>query len=603
MTDHDPRDVASGAVHGHAAATFGGGAPGGSPVDSSPGDTVAAVALALLEHWCDVTLGALGAAREEIDALNVYPVPDGDTGTNLYLTFEAARQALVDAEATTLVGALTVFARGALLGARGNSGVILSQLMRAGADQLLRGDPRKPGQLLADTLTLASTAAYDAVATPVEGTILTVARAAAEAAQAAVPEAPDDLTAQMGHVVRAAALAAREALEHTPEQLPVLAAAGVVDAGGRGLCVILDAAEEALTGQRPATRYRRRGQLPVPIRAADDLSEDGPAYEVMFLLDADDTKIPALRQRLGPLGDSLVVVGGDGLWNIHVHVDDVGAAIEAGLDAGRPYRVRVTHFAEQLSPYGTAAAARRRSSPGAASEGKPARPRGVVAAGAGPGLRLLFTQAGASVVPGGPGRRCSTGELLEAIRATGSAEVILLPNDGDSIAVAEAAAQAARDEGIRAAVIPTRAQVQGLAAVAVHDPSRTFDDDVVSMTSAAGHARHGAVTIAAKDAMTMAGPCRRGDSLGVVDGDFAVVGGALDEVAIEVVTRLLSGGGEMVTLVTGAEPSGADPSEAAVDLDRLVERVCSHVAVIRPDVEIVVYDGGQQRYPLLIGVE
>ncbi len=571
------------------------------------GDAVAALALALLEHWCDVTLEALGTAREEIDALNVYPVPDGDTGTNLYLTFEAARQALVDAEPTTMVGALTVFARGALLGARGNSGVILSQLMRAGADQLLRGDPSKPGQLLADTLTLACTAAYDAVATPVEGTILTVARAAAEAGQAAVPDAPDDITAQMGYVVRAAALAAREALERTPEQLPILASAGVVDAGGRGLCVILDAAEEALTGQPTAARYQRRGPLPVPIQTDADLSADGPAYEVMFLLDADHTKIPALRQRLAPLGDSLVVVGGDGLWNVHVHVDDVGAAIEAGLDAGRPYRVRVTHFAEQISQ---AAAGRRRG--GAAAEGAPVGPRGVVAVGAGPGLRSLFAQAGAGVVPGGPGRRCSTGELLDAIRSTGSAEVILLPNDGDTIAVAEAAAQAARDEGIRTAVIPTRAQVQGLAAVAVHDPSRSFDDDVVSMTSAAGHARHGAVTIAAKDAMTMAGACRRGDSLGVVEGDFAVVGGNLDDVAIDVVTRLLSGGGEMVTLVTGAVPSdsaigdGLDgdlAGAAAVDIDRLVDRVSSHVAALRPDVEVVVYDGGQQRYPLLIGVE
>ena len=584
-------------------------APDAAPGGAS-GDAVAALALALLEHWCDVTLEALGVAREEIDALNVYPVPDGDTGTNLYLTFEAARQALVDAEPTTLVGALTVFARGALLGARGNSGVILSQLMRAGADQLLRGDPSKPGQLLADTLTLASTAAYDAVATPVEGTILTVARAAAEAGQAAVPEAPEDLAAQMGYVVRAAARAAREALERTPEQLPILASAGVVDAGGRGLCVILDAAEEALTGQRPAVRYQRRGPLPVPIQTAADLSADGPAYEVMFLLDADDSKVLGLRERLAPLGDSLVVVGGDGLWNVHVHVDDVGAAIEAGLDAGRPYRVRVTHFAEQLSQ---AAAARRRG--GAGAEGGKGGPRGVVAVGAGPGLRSLFAQAGAGVVPGGPGRRCSTGELLEAIRSTGSAEVILLPNDGDTIAVAEAAAQAARDEGIRAAVIPTRAQVQGLAAVAVHDPSRSFDDDVVSMTSAAGHARHGAVTVAAKDAMTMAGPCRRGDSLGVVDGDFAVVGGDLEDVAIDVVTRLLSGGGEMVTLVTGAglaDAATADGDERdgslvgdddAVDLDRLVDRVCSHVAALRPDVEIVVYDGGQQRYPLLIGVE
>ncbi len=559
-------------------------------------EPAAAIALALLERWCDVTLDGLGAAREEIDALNVYPVPDGDTGTNLYLTFEAARQALVDAASTTLVGGLTVFARGALLGARGNSGVILSQLMRAGADQLLRGDPTKPGQLLADTLTLAADAAYDAVAQPVEGTMLTVARAAAEAAQQSVPTAPDDLAAQMGHVVRAAARAAREALERTPEQLPVLAAAGVVDAGGRGLCVILDAAEEALTGHRPAASRRRR-PLPVPIRPTPgegDLSEDGPAYEVMYLLDADDDAVPTLRARLGPLGDSLVVVGGDGLWNVHVHVDDVGAAIEAGIEAGRPYRVRVTHFAEQVSMA-------RYGRPGPGHGGPPtpdAPPRGVVAVAAGPGLLALFGEAGAGVVAGGPGRRCSTGELLGAVRGTGAAEVIVLPNDGDSIAVAEAAAQAARDEGIRVAVIPTRAQVQGLAALAVHDASRSFDDDVVQMTSAAGHARHGAVTIAARDAMTMAGPCREGDSLGIVDGDFAVVGQVLEEVAVEVVTRLLSGGGEMVTLVTGSRESDGGPH-----VDALVRRVSSHVSEFRPDVEVLVYDGGQQRYPLLIGVE
>jgi uncharacterized protein len=537
--------------------------------------------VALLMRWCDLALGALGAAREEIDALNVYPVPDGDTGTNLYLTFEAARQSIVDAEPSSLVGALTVFARGALLGARGNSGVILSQLMRAGADQLLRGDPSKPGQLLADTLSLAANAAYDAVAKPVEGTILTVARAAGEAAQDAVPQAPEELTAQMGFVIRAAATAAREALKHTTEQLETLRAAGVVDAGGRGLCVILDAAEEALTGKRPVNEYPVRRSLPVPIASEADLSEDGPAYEVMFLLDAENTAIPTLRERLGPLGDSLVVVGGDGLWNVHVHVDDVGAAIEAGIDAGRPYRVRVTHFAEQMSQ---AEAARRRTH----RTGE----RGMVAVAAGPGLVSLFAEAGAVVVSGGPGRRCSTGELLDAIRSTGCAQVIVLPNDADTVAVAEAAVQAARDEGVRAAVIPTRAQVQGLAAAAVHDSSRSFDDDVVHMTSAAGHARHGAVTVAARDAMTMAGPCHTGDTLGIVDGDFALVGGELDDAAVQIVDRLLSGGGEMVTLVTGVDGT-----------DELVRRVTSHVASTRPDIEVLVYDGGQQRYPLLIGVE
>lgn len=527
--------------------------------------------VSVLLRWCEVALARLGEAREEIDALNVYPVPDGDTGTNLYLTFEAARDAVLRTVPDSRDDALRAFARGALLGARGNSGVILSQLLRAGADRLIGADAAEDGALLADMLTAAADAAYAAVADPVEGTILTVARAAADAAQRAV-DAPGPHRG--GVVVAAAASAARTALEHTPDQLHTLKMAGVVDAGGRGLCVILDAAEEVLTGRRAATAPLR---LPVPIAVGNDLSADGPSYEVMFLLDADDGEIPPLRRRLRQLGDSLVVVGGQGLWNVHVHVDDVGAAIEAGIDAGRPYRVRVTHFAEQ----------RLKEQRLTSRKG-----RGVVAIAAGDGLDALFAEAGARVLRVLAGRRSSTGELLEAIRATVGAEVIVLPNDSDSIAVAEAAAQAARDDGVRVAVIPSRAQIQGLAAIAVHDPGRSFDDDVVHMTSAAGHARHGAVTIAARDAMTTAGPCRTGDALGVVDGDFAIVGDDLQRTAIGVVDRLLSGGGEMVTLVTGAE---AEPE--------LARAVAAHVESTRSDVEVVVYAGGQDRYPLLVGVE
>ncbi|MGH3354985.1 MAG: DAK2 domain-containing protein, partial [Nocardioidaceae bacterium] len=209
-----------------------------------------------------------------------------------------------------------------------------------------------------------------------------------------------------------------------------------------------------------------------------------------------------------------------------------------------------------------------------------------------PGLAAIFEDAGGVVVTSAPGRRCSTGEILAAIRRTDAAEVVVLPNDPHSVAVAEAAAQEARDGSTRVAVIPTRAQVQGLAAIAVHEPGRSFDDDVVHMTAAAGHARHGAVTVAARDAMTMAGPCRAGDSLGVVEGDFAVVGHDLAAAAVEVVDRLVGGGGEMVTLVTGAECDAG-----------LVGAVVDHLRASRPDVDTVVHDGGQQRYPLLIAVE
>jgi uncharacterized protein len=539
----------------------------------------AAAELDLVRAWCDRALQSLVDAREEIDALNVYPVPDGDTGTNLYLTFEAARAAMLQADTTDSAAALRALGRGALLGARGNSGVILSQLIRAGSETLATVTPdTPPGAVLADMLVAAAEAGYEAVGTPVEGTILTVAREAGEAAT---------LVARAGgsvaQTIAAAAQQARDALERTPDMLPILAAAGVVDAGGRGLCVLFDAAEMVLTGVRrvrPAlTRQPPHHVVPVPVLSGSspgaDLAPGGPSSEVMYLLDADDAAIPLLRRTLAGLGDSLVVVGGDGLWNVHVHVDDVGAAVEAGITAGRPHRIRVTHFADQVR--------------------RPDRPtgsRGVVVVAAGPGLERLFADAGAEVVTGGPGQRCSTAEILAAIHASGAAEVVVLPNDGDSLAVAEAAASAARAEGVRVAVIPTRAQVQGLAAVAVHEPGRSFDEDVVAMTTAAGHARHGAVTVAMRDAMTMAGPCSVGDALGVVEGDFAVVGDDLGAVAREVLDRLLGGGGELVTLVRGADAA-----------DTLVDSAVGHVRSTRPDVDAVVYDGGQRRYPLLIAVE
>jgi DAK2 domain fusion protein YloV len=397
------------------------------------GEAAATFDLPTVLKFSELALAALAAAREEIDALNVYPVPDGDTGTNMFLTFESARNAMLEATHPDgdLRVALTAFARGALLGARGNSGVIFSQLVGALCKRLGEAGPHdRSAAVFAEGLSLATDASYAAVGQPVEGTILTVARAASDAAV----EAARDEQRRLGHVIRAAAGAAREALARTPDQLRVLHDAGVVDAGGRGLCVVLDAAETAVTGKRPVSGLQPLGThaIPVPLPSGD-LTEDGPAYEVMFLLDAEDGQIPGLRRRLAPLGDSLVVVGGDGLWNVHVHVDDVGAAVEAGIEAGRPHRIRVTHFAEQV--------VRRQVGPGMPSH---RQGRKVVMVAAGDGLGDLFAEAGAVVVPGGPGRRPSTGQLLEAVTGCGAAEVVLLPNDRDSIPVSEAAARRPR---------------------------------------------------------------------------------------------------------------------------------------------------------------
>ncbi len=534
-------------------------------------------------RFVDVATDALAAAREEIDALNVYPIPDGDTGTNMFLTMSAAREALRESMDTGAdpATALRAFTRGALLGARGNSGVILSQLLGALVERIMhakRGE--RNAVVMAEAIKEATDASYAAVGVPVEGTILSVARAASDAALA-VGYAPKS---RARDVFAAAASAARDALEKTPTQLKVLADAGVVDAGGRGLSVILDAAETVLTGRRPTLRQsayartpRSAPELPPGDEAGQDLTPDGPAYEVMFLLDAEDSEVPALRSALGELGDSVVVVGGGGLWNVHVHTDEVGEAIEAGMAAGKPYRIRVTHFAEQIS------LPKRRTTSG----------RGVVAVAASPALGVLFEDAGATVVIADVGSRPSTEMLLTAIAMTSAAEVVVLPNDPDSMRVAEIAARMAEESGaVRVAVINTVAQVQGLAAMAVHEPGRTFDADILEMTATARHVRHGAVTIAARQAMTMAGPCEPGDVLGVIAGDFAVIGEDLYAVAEDVVGRLLGGGAELVTLVSGA-----------ADTMGLGQRCAEHVQERYPHVDVVVYDGGQDRYPLLIGIE
>ncbi|MEU0316336.1 DAK2 domain-containing protein [Nocardioides sp. NPDC006273] len=545
---------------------------------------MAEVKLDLFRRFGDLATDALASHREEIDALNVFPVPDSDTGTNLYLTIAAARDRLREFTGPDWREGLRAFSRGALLGARGNSGVILAEMIGALLRRLVQAtEEERTATVFADALRKAGNAAYAAVGEPQEGTMLSVLSAAADAAVACVES---DGSARTRDVMSAAAGAAREALARTPEQLPMLAAAGVIDAGGRGICVLLDAFETALTGRRPSPQapMPNTPHIPIPtvLGAADGhaLEPGGPSYEVMYLLDAEDAAIPDLRKRLQPLGDSLVVVGGEGIWNVHVHVDDVGAAIEAGIDAGRPHRIHVTHFAEQIAGQSHRHATR--------------SGRAVIAFAAGPGLAELFRGAGAIVIEGGPRRRPTTSELLEAVTASGAAEVIVLPNDGPTRQSGEAAARTAEDDlDINVAVIPTRSQVQGLAAMAVHEPGRKFDKDVLEMTATARHARHGAVTISNTRAITMAGPCMPGDALGVLDGDFVKVGQDLETCATYVLARLIGGGGELVTLVSGLE----DPK------GELAEAVAAWLAANHPAVDVMVYDGGQERYPLLMSVE
>ena len=531
-----------------------------------------------VRRWCAQACTDLAAARDEIDDLNVYPVPDGDTGTNLLLTMESVEQA-VRAAPEDRAATLRALAHGALMGARGNSGVILSQLLRGLAEAL--EDDGSPAAVRRG-LARAAELAYAAVARPVEGTLLTVARECAEAVAA--------LEGDLAEVVRAARSAAAASLARTPDLLPALKAAGVVDAGGRGLCVLLEALERVVTGECAAlTGPLAAAQVLVPrdrsgLAAAREAGADDYAYEVQYLLrDATGESVARLEAELARLGDSLVVVGGApasaGLYNVHVHVNDVGAAVEAGLDAGRPFRITVTRFVDQMTGDTVGSAVTR---PG----------RSVVAVAPGPGLAALFRDAGALVVDGGPTRNPSTAELLAAVRDDGAAEVVLLPNDANTLAVAAAAAAAARDEGFAVAVVPTRSSVQGLAALAVADPERPFADDVAAMAEAAGSTRYGEVTLAVRQAATMAGICRPGDVLGLLEGDVALIGDDVEAVALALLERMLAGGGELVTVVTGAD---AAPGAG--------QRLCARVERDHPAVEVVTYDGAQPHYPLLLGVE
>ncbi len=484
-----------------------------------------------LRSWSNAALAELGQARAEIDALNVFPVPDGDTGTNLYLTLEAGTAALDEDSAVgvDLAACMHLLAHGTLLGARGNSGVILSQLMRGFEEVFADPSSAHPGSAdaatLAAALRRASDLAYAAVAKPVEGTMLTVARAAAEA----VRGLPFGDGVTLEDVVLKAAEAAREALRRTPEQLESLRRAGVVDAGGRGVVVVLDALAQVVTGRQYVSAPADQATVAAtpPMLAEDDGAEAGPEFEVMYLLDADESAVTQMRAELEPLGDSLLVIGGGDLWNVHVHVDDVGAAIEAGIRAGRPHRVRVTHFGSQV--------ARQRA-------GRAVGGRAVIAAAAGEGLAMLFEAAGAQVVLSRPGHRASTGDLLAAIQAAHAEEVVLLPESKDTRMVADAAAEKARGDGIRVAVLPTVASVQVLSALAVHDPGSRFEDDVVAMTGAARATRHGGVTVASREALTSAGICRPGDVLGVLEGDIKLIGHDVSDMAQDVVDRLLGTG-------------------------------------------------------------
>ena len=526
-----------------------------------------------------------------INRLNVYPVPDGDTGTNMALTAESVIQEIDRQTARDMATVAKAIAYGSLMGARGNSGVILSQILRGLVEPAEGQDELDPAHVV-DGLTKAADGAYAAVQNPVEGTILSVMRAAADGA-AARPDPKTLLsTLESAHDTAAAALA------RTPEQLPVLKAAGVVDSGGTGLMLLLDALLHVTDG-RPLPDPPALPEGVVAIDAADfsELTGHGAGagdgvgdlrYEVMYLLEAPDELIPPFREVWAGVGDSIVVVGGGGLWNCHIHTDDIGASIEAALQAGRPRQIRVTDLFDQVEEESWV-----RAAAGTEAEGEgPEEPVfcSVVAVCTGDGIRRIFRSLGVHhVVSGGQSMNPSTADLLEAIEAAKSDEVVILPNNKNIIPVAE---QAARQASKPVRVVPTKGIQEGFAALLEYDPEGTAETNATLMTGCAEGVVAGEVTRAVRPSSCDAGPIAEGDFIGISRDRIEVVATDLAGAATALLGLLVTPGHEIVTVIAGE-------GSTAGDTRRITEWVADHL----PDVTAEVHQGGQPLYPYLFSIE
>jgi DAK2 domain fusion protein YloV len=548
-----------------------------------------------LRHTLVTYRNTLKRHQADLNKLNVYPVPDGDTGSNMARTLDAV-VAELDKHPDSLNETYNAISHGSLMGARGNSGVILSQILR-GLSATLKGAGEHGAVKVAEALKAASVAAYDSVLKPIEGTILTVVR---EAADAAVRAASDGAT--LAAMLRVARAAGRESLANTPELLPVLKEAGVVDAGGAGFLLLLDSALHVVDGEplpEPANlsgpnteqliAVMKRGETDAANGAGVDVSE--LRYEVMFLLEIDDTKSRAFKLKWGEIGDSIVVVGGDGLYNCHVHTNDIGAAIEAPiLLGGRPHQIRVTDLFEEVAEEHE----KREAQIGAPTSNYTALPAvtcAVVAVASGDGIAEIFGNLGVhGVVTGGQTLNPSTQELLDAVEHMNASQVVILPNNKNIIPVAQQV-DALTKKDVR--VVPTCSMPEALAALVAYDPAASAEHNGTAMAKAAAAVVTGEITTAVRDTKTDAGAVKAGDTIGLVRGDGVVaIAPDVFECATALLKHIVTDNRELLTIIVGVDAT-ADTTE------RIVAWAGEHF----PAVASEVHRGGQPLYPYLFGVE
>jgi hypothetical protein len=514
-------------------------------------------------------LAALESARRRIDDLNVYPVPDGDTGTNLALTARGIVEALEAAEPAGRAELAHAVTRAALMSARGNSGVILSQIVRGAAESL--GEAAAvDAAVVAAALRGASDTAYRAVRKPVEGTMLTVVRETAEAAERLAVDKP-----AVPDLLRELVRAAEESVERTPQLLQVLRESGVVDAGGAGLAEIL----------RGVAAFVRGEPLPEPPAYEDEIGIDAVHQELSkfrycttFLVEGEHLDAYALERELEPLGDCLLVVGDSNVLKVHVHTDDPGAALTRGVGCGTLESIEIANMHRQT-------AQREERLYDALGMEKACEAVAVVT---GAGIRRLFEELGAGqLVDGGRTMNPSAQQLLDAVERAPAPEAILLPNNANVIMSAE---QAARHASKPVRVIPTRSLQEGLAALVAYDGSRSAEANLAEIFAALETVATGAVTVSSRDAEPDGVPVRKGEWLGLVDGEAIVAAPEFEEVARAVLERLLAEPRAVVTVLTGED---APPLEGVRDW----------LESEHPDVELDVEDGGQPHYALLLSAE
>lgn len=546
----------------------------------------------------------LSQRSEQVNALNVFPVPDGDTGTNMSLTLSFGVEELKKRSSAHIGQAADALSKGLLMGARGNSGVILSQLFRGLAKGLHDHAEANPAQFAA-ALQEGVDTAYKAVVRPVEGTILTVAKEAARHATAYARRFPT-VNELMEDVVRRA----QEALDRTPEQLPALKQVGVVDAGGQGLLIIYEGFLQALNGTVGRSGAELPAAVPAPAAAAQPAKAQAQLatedikhpYDMEFFIDRSAGggtaafQEPLFRSRLEQLGDSVIVIPDGDLVKVHVHSSRPGDVLNEAIRYGELHRIHILNMKDQHRELLAEPEERSADSlPDAAAQARfgaaaARKPYGLIAVAAGDGVTEIFSSLGVDIVlSGGQTMNPSTEDFVNAIRELGAETVFLLPNNSNIILAAQ---QAREHADCRVEVIPTKTIPQGMAAALAFRKEAGAEENAADMTNAIGTIRSGQVTYAVRDSSMDGLDIRKDDYLAILDHKIIATGPDLFRVSAGLLDAMADEGGEMIAILTG---EGAD--------DAVTDRLQAHIAELYPEMEMEVHTGGQPVYAYIFSVE